>query len=233
MARICVLLRAAADYDWDMAWETNPRDILLVVDVQNDFLPGGALAVPGGDEVVPRINALARRFAHVALTQDWHPPGHQSFASSHPGRRPFDTITLPYGAQILWPDHCVQGSFGAEFSAALAVPQAELVVRKGYRREIDSYSAFCEADSVTLTGLAGYLRERGLTRIFLAGLATDFCVAYSAVDARRAGFEVVVIEDACRAIDTEGSLAAAWERMRNSGVTHVSSDLVAAPVQSQ
>jgi len=216
-----------------MIWQTSARDILVAVDVQNDFLPGGALAVPGGDEVVPRINALARRFAHVALTQDWHAPGHLSFASSHPGRRAFETITLPYGAQILWPDHCVQGSFGAEFSAALAIPQAELIVRKGYRREIDSYSAFCEADGATLTGLAGYLRERGLTRIFLAGLATDFCVAYSAVDARRAGFEVVVIEDACRAIDTEGSLAAAWERMRNFGVTRVASDLVAAPVQSQ
>jgi nicotinamidase/pyrazinamidase len=214
-----------------MAWQTNARDILLAVDVQNDFLPGGALAVPRGNEVVPRINALARRFAHVALTQDWHAPGHLSFASSHPGRRPFETITLPYGVQILWPDHCVQGSFGAEFSAALAVPQAELIVRKGYRREIDSYSAFCEADGVTLTGLAGYLRERGFMRVFLAGLATDFCVAYSAVDARRAGFEVVVVEDACRAIDTEGSLAAAWERMRNAGVTRVTSDLVVAPSQ--
>ena len=220
-------------YDEHMTWQTSARDILVAVDVQNDFLPGGALAVPGGDEVVPRINALARRFAHVALTQDWHAPGHLSFASSHPGRRAFDTVTLPYGAQILWPDHCVQGSFGAEFSAALAIPQAELIVRKGYRREIDSYSAFCEADGATLTGLAGYLRERGLTRIFLAGLATDFCVAYSAVDARRAGFEVVVIEDACRAIDTEGSLAAAWERMNNFGVTRIASDLVAGPVQSQ
>jgi nicotinamidase-related amidase len=211
-----------------MAWQTNARDILLAVDVQNDFLPGGALAVPGGDEIAPRINALARRFAHIALTQDWHTPDHLSFASSHPGRRPFETITLPYGSQILWPDHCVQGSFGAEFSSALAVPQAELIVRKGYRREIDSYSAFCEADGATLTGLAGYLRERGLTRIFLAGLATDFCVAYSAVDARRAAFEVVVIEDACRAIDTEGSLAAAWERMRKAGVARVTSNEIAA-----
>jgi nicotinamidase/pyrazinamidase len=210
-----------------MAWQSNARDILLAVDVQNDFLPGGALAVPGGDEIVPGINALARRFAHVALTQDWHTPGHLSFAASHPGRRPFETITLPYGSQILWPNHCIQGSVGAEFSSALAVPQAELIVRKGYRREIDSYSAFCEADGATLTGLAGYLRERGLTRIFLAGLATDFCVAYSALDARRAGFEVVVVEDACRAIDTEGSLAAAWERMRNAGVVRVTSNEIA------
>src|SRR2546422_5691549 len=194
------------------------HDVLLVVDVQNDFLPGGALAVPEGDAIVPFINALAQRFAHVALTQDWHIPGHLSFASSHAGRAPFETITLSYGPQILWPDHCVQGSFGAEFSPALSIPGAELIVRKGYRREIDSYSAFCEADGVTLTGLAGYLRERGFRRVFLAGLATDFCVAYSAVDARKAGFDVVVIEDACRAIDTEGSLAAAWERMVDAGV---------------
>jgi nicotinamidase/pyrazinamidase len=200
------------------------HDLLLVVDVQNDFLPGGALAVPEGHAVVPLVNALAHRFAHVALTQDWHAPGHLSLASSHPGRAPFETITLPYGAQILWPEHCVQGSFGAEFSAALSIPKAELIVRKGYRREIDSYSAFCEADGVTLTGLAGYLRERGFTRVFLAGLATDFCVAYSAVDARKAGFEVVVIEDACRAIDTGGSLAAAWARMRKAGVEKVMSN---------
>jgi len=199
------------------------HDLLLVVDLQNDFLPGGALAVPEGHVVVPLANALAHRFAHVALTQDWHAPGHLSLASSHPGRAPFQTITLPYGAQILWPEHCVQGSFGAEFSAALSIPKAELIVRKGYRREIDSYSAFCEADGVTLTGLAGYLRERGFTRVFLAGLATDFCVAYSAVDARKAGFEVVVIEDACRAIDTGGSLAAAWARMNDAGVARLTS----------
>jgi nicotinamidase/pyrazinamidase len=199
------------------------RDLLLVVDVQNDFLPGGALAVPEGDAIVPLINALAQRFAHVALTQDWHVPGHLSFASSHAGRAPFDTITLSYGPQILWPDHCVQGSFGAEFSPALSIPGAELIVRKGYRREIDSYSAFCEADGATLTGLAGYLRERGFNRVFLAGLATDFCVAYSAVDARKAGFEVAVIEDACRAIDTGGSLTAAWERMNDAGVARTAS----------
>jgi len=199
------------------------RDLLLVVDVQNDFLPGGALAVPDGGAVVPVVNALARRFAHVALTQDWHVAGHLSFASSHAGRKPFETITLPYGPQVLWPDHCVQGSVGAELSTALRVPQAEFIVRKGYRREIDSYSAFCEADGITHTGLAGYLRERGLTRVFLAGLATNFCVAYSAVDARRAGFEVAVIEDACRAIDTGGSLTAAWSRMQDAGVARVTS----------
>ena len=202
------------------------RDLLLVVDIQNDFLPGGTLAVPDGGAVVPVINALAPRFTHTALTQDWHCAGHLSFASSHPGRAAFETIELPYGAQVLWPDHCVQGTSGAEFSAALRIPQAEFVVRKGYRREIDSYSAFCEADRVTPTGLTGYLRERGFTRVFLAGLATDFCVAYSAVDARAAGFAVVVIEDACRAIDVGGSLAAAWRRMNEAGVKRVASDRV-------
>jgi len=199
------------------------HDVLLVVDIQNDFLPGGNLAVPEGDAIVPLVNALAQRFEHVALTQDWYAPGHRSFASSH-RRTPFETITLPYGPQVLWPDHCVQGSLGAEFSSALSIPKAELIVRKGFRPEIDSYSAFCEADGVTPTGLAGYLRERGFTRVFLAGLATDFCVAYSAVDARKAGFEVVVIEDACRAIDTGGSLAAAWKRMNDAGVARATSN---------
>ena len=199
------------------------RDLLLVVDLQNDFLPGGALGVPGGDEIVPVVNRLAQHFAHTALTQDWHVAGHDSFASRHPGRAPFATIELSYGPQILWPDHCVQGTFGAELSSALDIPRAELIVRKGYRREIDSYSAFCEADGRTLTGLAGYLRERGFERVFLAGLATDFCVAYSAVDARNAGFEVVVIEDACRAIDTSGSLAAAWRLMSAASVGRTTS----------
>jgi nicotinamidase/pyrazinamidase len=212
-----------------MVWQPDSQDILLAVDVQNDFLPGGALAVPRGDEVVSKINALARRFAHIALTQDWHTPGHLSFASSHPGRRAFDTVNLSYGAQILWPDHCVQGTFGAGLAAALELPQAEFIVRKGYRREIDSYSAFCEADGVTLTGLGGYLRERGFKRVFLAGLATDFCVAYSAVDGRKAGFQVVIIEDACRAIDTGGSLAAAWTRMLDAGVARVTSERAALP----
>jgi len=198
-------------------------DILLVVDVQNDFLPGGALAVPRGDVVVPIINRLGRRFAHVALTQDWHVPGHRSFASTHPNRNPFETTGMPYGEQVLWPDHCVQGTFGAAFADALDLPHAELIVRKGYRPHVDSYSAFCEADRTTRTGLAGYLRERGFTRIFLAGLATDFCVAWSAIDARAAGFEALVIEDACRAIDTGGSLAAAWEAMRAAGVRGIGS----------
>ena len=200
------------------------RDVLLVVDIQNDFLPGGALAVAGGDAIVPIVNALARRFAHAALAQDWHVPGHLSFASSHPGRKPYETIRLPYGPQVLWPDHCVQGTRGAEFSPALAIPQAELIVRKGYHREIDSYSVFCEADGRTHTGLAGYLRERGIERVFLVGLATDFCVAYSAVDARKAGFAAVVVEDACRAIDTGGSLADAWKRMTEAGVRRVTSE---------
>jgi nicotinamidase/pyrazinamidase len=207
-----------------MPSKISDHDLLLIVDVQNDFLPGGALAVPEGDAIVPLVNALAQRFAHVALTLDWLRPGHLSFVSSHSGCAPFDMVTLPYGPQILWPDHCIQGSFGAEFSSALSIPKAELIVRKGYCREIDSYSAFCEADGVTLTGLAGYLRERGFTRVFLAGLATDFCVAYSAVDARKAGFEVVVIEDACRAIDTGGSLAAAWTRMNDAGVARATSN---------
>lgn len=200
------------------------RDVFLVVDIQNDFLPGGALAVSGGDAIVPSVNALARRFAHAGLAQDWHVPGHLSFASSHPGRKPYETIRLPYGPQVLWPDHCVQGTRGAEFSPALDIPQAELIVRKGYHREIDSYSVFCEADGRTHTGLAGYLRERSIERVFLAGLATDFCVAYSAVDARKAGFAAVVVEDACRAIDTGGSLADAWKRMNEAGVLRVTSE---------
>jgi nicotinamidase/pyrazinamidase len=183
-------------------------DVLLVVDVQNDFCPGGRLAVPGGHDIVPMVNRLAERFEHVVLTQDWHPPGHQSFASSHPGRKPYETIEVAYGPQILWPDHCVQGSGGAEFHSDLNIPHAQLVLRKGYHRAIDSYSAFYENDRKTQTGLAGYLRERGLTRVFLAGLAFDFCVRYSSEDARREGFEVVVLEDACRGIDVDGSMAA-------------------------
>ena len=181
------------------------QDVLLVVDVQNDFCPGGALAVPRGDEVVPVINTLAGRFAHVVLTQDWHPAGHLSFASAHPGTTPFDTIEVSYGPQIMWPDHCVQGTRGAAFRDDLHVDRAELIIRKGYHRTIDSYSAFYENDRTTHTGLAGYLRERGFTRVFLGGLAFDFCVRYSAEDAHKAGFTAVVIEDACRAIDLNGS----------------------------
>jgi nicotinamidase/pyrazinamidase len=192
-------------------------DVLIVVDVQNDFCPGGALAVPHGDEVVPAVNRLARRFAHVVMTQDWHTPGHLSFASAHPGKEPFETTELPYGTQVLWPDHCVQATPGAAFHAALDLPQVELIVRKGFRRTIDSYSAFFENDRTTPTGLGGYLRERGFRRVFLAGLATDFCVRYSAEDAQRLGFEAVVIEDACRAIDLAGSLAAARESFRRIG----------------
>jgi nicotinamidase/pyrazinamidase len=184
-------------------------DILLVVDVQNDFCPGGKLAVPHGEEVVPLVNQLGDRFQHVALTQDWHPPAHRSFASAHPGRQPFETVAFPYGPQVLWPDHCVQATPGAEFHAQLKIPHAELIIRKGYRRDIDSYSAFYENDHETPTGLAGYLRERSFTRVFLAGLALDFCVRYSAEDAHRCGFAVLVIEDACRGIDVGGSMVSA------------------------
>jgi nicotinamidase/pyrazinamidase len=198
-------------------------DVLLVVDVQYDFCPGGSLAVTGGDEVIPLVNRLAQSFAHVVLTQDWHPRDHLSFASAHPGRKPFETMPLPYGMQTLWPDHCVQGTPGAEFHKALDVPRAELVLRKGFRREIDSYSAFFENDRATPTGLAGYLRERGLRHLFIAGLALDFCVRWSAEDARRLGFEVVVIEDACRAIDTSGSLAAARTALVDCGAKLVPS----------
>ena len=198
-------------------------DILLAVDVQNDFCSDGALAVAGGEAVVAPINRLGALFPHVALTQDWHPPGHFSFASSHPGKSPFETIDCPYGEQILWPDHCVQGTEGAAFHADLALPRAELIVRKGFHPTIDSYSAFYENDRKTPTGLAGYLRERALTRVFLCGLATDFCVGYSALDARREGFEVVIIEEACRAIDLDGSLAAARTAIREAGV--LSADL--------
>ena len=183
----------------------SPHDVFLVVDVQNDFCPGGGLSVPQGDQVVPVINELAKRFAHVVLTQDWHPAGHQSFASSHPGKQPFEFIEVAYGSQILWPDHCVQGTRGAAFRDDLSITHAELIIRKGYHREIDSYSTFYENDRKTPTGLAGYLRERGFRRVFMAGLAFDFCVRYSAEDAHREGFETVVIEDACRAIDMNGS----------------------------
>jgi len=197
---------------------TGDTDLLLVIDVQNDFCPGGALAVPRGDEVLAPINRIGRRFAHVALTQDWHPRDHRSFASQHAGRRPFETIALPYGEQTLWPDHCIQGTAGAAFHPDLDLPHAELILRKGFAREIDSYSAFFENDRRTPTGLAAYLRERGFRRLYLAGLATDYCVAYSALDAIRAGFAVIVLEDACRGIDLEGSLARAMEEMRRAGV---------------
>lgn len=196
-------------------------DVLVVVDVQRDFLPGGSLAVPDGDAVIAPINALARRFRHVVLTQDWHTPGHVSFASSHPGKAPFETVELAYGTQVLWPDHCVQGTPGAALAEGLALPAAELVVRKGYHRGVDSYSAFVEADRRTRTGLAGYLRERAFARVFVAGLATDFCVAWTALDARAAGFEALVIEDACRGIDAGGSMARALGEMDAAGVRRI------------
>jgi len=201
-----------------MKHETRDTDVLIVVDVQNDFCPGGSLSVPHGDEVVPTINELGQRFRHVVLTQDWHPPEHRSFASTHPGRQAFQSIELAYGTQVLWPDHCVQGTAGAEFHAGLQIPRTELILRKGYRRDIDSYSAFYENDHTTPTGLAGYLRERGLTRVFLAGLAFDFCVRFSAADARRVGFEVVVIEDACRGIDMNGTVAATRQALQSLGI---------------
>ncbi len=191
---------------------------LLIIDVQNDFCPGGALAVADGDAVVPAVNALIARFDHVVLTQDWHPPGHRSFASAHPGAVPFGSVELGYGPQTLWPDHCIQGSAGADFHAGLQAVRAELVIRKGFRPGIDSYSAFFENDRRTPTGLTGYLRERGFTRVTLCGLATDYCVAYSALDARRQGFGCDVVLPACRAIDLNGSLAAALGQLREAGV---------------
>jgi nicotinamidase/pyrazinamidase len=202
-------------------------DVLLVVDIQNDFCPGGALSVPRGDEVVPLVNRLARRFRHVLLTQDWHPSDHRSFASSHPGRRAFETITLSYGEQVLWPDHCVQGTPGAAFRSDLSIPHAQLVLRKGYHRDIDSYSAFYENDRRTPTGLSGYLNERGLERVFLAGLAFDFCVRYSAEDARRRGFDVLVLEDASRGIDVDGSVAATYKSLNERGVSCILTDALA------
>ena len=191
---------------------------LIVVDIQNDFCPGGALAVAGGDAIVPLVNRLIGEFDHVALTQDWHPAGHSSFASSHPGRQPFETIDMPYGPQTLWPDHCVQGTSGAEFHPGLDWTRAELVIRKGFRADIDSYSAFFENDRATPTGLAGYLRERGIEDLTFVGLATDFCVAYSALDAVRAGFSATVRLDACRGIDLGGSLDAMVRQMAQAGV---------------
>ena len=192
---------------------------LIVVDVQNDFCPGGALAVADGDAIVPTVNAMIGAFDHVVLTQDWHPAGHSSFASTHPGRQPFETVAMPYGAQTLWPDHCVQGSDGADFHPGLDWTRAQMVIRKGFRAAIDSYSAFFENDRTTPTGLAGYLRERGITELTFVGLATDFCVAYSALDAMRAGFSATVRLDACRAIDLGGSLEAMKREMAAAGVT--------------
>jgi len=192
---------------------------LIVIDVQNDFCPGGSLAVPEGDSIVAGINTLMDTAAAVVLTQDWHPGGHSSFASSHAGRAPYDMIDMPYGPQVLWPDHCVQGSDGAAFHPDLNTDRADMIVRKGYRPEIDSYSAFFENDQTTPTGLDGYLRTRGITRLTMVGLATDFCVNFSAVDAAKLGFDVTVRMDLCRAIDLDGSFAAARDGMTGAGVT--------------
>jgi len=193
-------------------------DCLIVVDVQNDFCPGGALEVQRGDEIVPLVNRLAREFENIVVTQDWHPAGHASFASSHPGRKPFETTRLRYGKQVLWPDHCIQGTRGAALHDGLDLPRAQLVIRKGWHPKVDSYSAFLEADRKTKTGLDGYLRSRGVKRVYCVGLATDFCVAWTALDARRFRLQAVVIEDACRAIDNAGSLAAALKAMADAGV---------------
>jgi nicotinamidase/pyrazinamidase len=203
--------------------EITPRDVLVVVDVQYDFLPGGSLAVAGGDEIVPLINTLAKRFTNVVFTQDWHPADHISFASQHAGKAPFETIELPYGTQVLWPDHCMWNTRGAELSADLDIPHGQLIIRKGYNRTIDSYSGFQEADRETLTGLAGYLNERDVDRLYVVGLATDFCVGWTAIDGAAAGFDVTVIEDATRAIDNAGSLERAWADMAEAGVERVMS----------
>ncbi|MCK1653899.1 bifunctional nicotinamidase/pyrazinamidase [Bradyrhizobium sp. 149] len=208
--------------EWDLAMKISDRDVLLVIDVQNDFCTGGALAVPGGEKVVPAINRIAQKIANVVLTQDWHPRDHVSFAPTHAGKQPFQTVALDYGVQVLWPSHCVQGTAGAELHRDLDVTRASLVVRKGFRRDIDSYSALFENDKKTPTGLLGYLRERELKMVFVAGLALDFCVRFSAEDARQAGFEVAVVEDACRGIDLDGSVAATHQSFRERGISVVS-----------
>ena len=206
-----------------MTIEITPRDVLVVVDVQYDFLPGGSLAVAGGDEIVPLINTLAAHFTNVVFTQDWHPADHISFASQHPGKAPFETVELAYGTQVLWPDHCTWNTRGAALSADLDIPHGQLIVRKGYNRAVDSYSGFQEADRQTRTGLAGYLAERDLGRLFVVGLATDFCVGWTAIDARAAGYNTTVIEDATRAIDANGSLERAWADMKTAGVSRLQS----------
>lgn len=205
------------------------RAALIVVDVQNCFTPGGTLAVAQGDEVVPIINRIATAFENVVVTQDWHTEGHASFASAHAGKKPFETTKLSYGQQVLWPDHCVQGTDDAALHKDLKVPKAQLILRKGFHPQVDSYSAFEEADQKTSTGLAGYLKQRGIKTVFVAGLATDFCVAWTALDAKRLGFETYVVEDACRAIDLNGSLEVAWKKMKAKGVKRIqSSDILMA-----
>lgn len=207
---------------------TAPTTALVVIDVQNDFIPGGQLAVPGGDEIVPLINRLGCSFRQVILAQDWHPAGHASFASSHPDKQPFDLIQLPYGEQKLWPDHCIQGTQGAALHPALDLPHAQLIIRKGCNPDIDSYSAFMEADRQTPTGLTGYLKERGIDTVYMVGLALDFCVMFSALDARAAGFNAFVVLDACRGIDIDGSMEAAIRRMQQAGVALIESSAINA-----
>lgn len=199
------------------------KSVLIVVDVQNCFVPGGSLAVKEGDVIVPLINKIAKTFNNVVLTQDWHTADHVSFASQHSGKKPFEAVKLAYGNQVLWPDHCVQGTEGASLVKDLSIPHAQLVIRKGYHKDVDSYSAFMEADGKTSTGLGGYLKQRGIKRVFVVGLATDFCVAWTAMDARKQGFETYVIEDACRGIDAQGSLAKAWSSMKTAGVKRIQS----------
>ena len=205
----------------------NQDAVLIVVDVQNGFMPGGGLPVPRGDEVVPVINRLGKLFGNVVITQDWHPAGHASFASSYTGSAPYDMMTMPYGPQVLWPDHCVQGTHDAALHADLHLPHAQLIIRKGFHPQVDSYSAFMEADRTTTTGLAAYLQARGLRKAYVCGLATDFCVTWTALDARAAGFDAVVIEDACRAIDLNGSLAQAWKDLQAAGVQRLQSNDIA------
>jgi nicotinamidase/pyrazinamidase len=225
----CAAALSISDNLW-AAGTIKPDDAsaLLVIDVQNCFLPGGSLAVKEGEQVVAVINEIAKGFANVVMTQDWHTPGHVSFASTHSGKKPFETVDLAYGKQVLWPDHCVQGTEGAALSRDLSIPQAELIIRKGFHKDVDSYSAFTEADGKTTTGLAAYLKARNIERVFVAGLATDFCVAWTALDARKAMFETYVVEDACRGIDTQGSLAKAWDDMTKAGVKRIQSADIAA-----
>jgi nicotinamidase/pyrazinamidase len=224
-AAVGLLVGGAAPWRAMAAGHIKPgaHSVLLVIDVQNCFVTGGTLPVTKGEEVVPVINRLAPAFENIVLTQDWHTPGHASFASSYPGKKPFETIKLAYGTQVLWPDHCVQGTEDAALRKDLDLPKAQLIVRKGFHQQVDSYSAFEEADRKTPTGLGAYLRQRGIRRVFVTGLATDFCVAWSALDARKLGFETYVIEDATRAIDLNGSLAAAWREMTAHGVKRIQS----------
>lgn len=213
--------------------EITPQSVLLAVDLQNDFCPGGALAIPGGDQVIPEIHRIAPLFQHIVLTQDWHSPHHQSFASRHPGKQPFETAKVSYGTQTLWPDHCIQGTMGAALHPDVRLPQAELILRKGFRPEVDSYSAFFENDRITPTGLAGYLRDRQLTRVFLCGLAYDFCVGYSALDARRLGLEVAIVKDACRAIDLNQSVAHIEAAFEFVGARVITSDMLLQSASAQ